>query len=449
MNVRVKPVKSTAACIPKASGTPVRDGFLLVSVSLLMGIILAVGTTLFSYVFNSRKAAQGYQQSISALNLADAGISKALYCLNATNGDSCGGTYGANYAGESQVPMGIGKYTVLIAGNGNSRTISAIGQSETGMTEIAKVEMSRSTLTRSLNLDSALIVGGGGLSLGNNSQVIGGPVHSASSVSCGNNVLLDGPAYVSQGGGLIDNCILNGDAHADQVTNSQLNGHDVYYGPTNTGNSAVAHAYGGQPPPSPEATPAIDLDLWHAQAAAGGVFSGDKTFPDNAIADLGPIKITGNLTVSNNAVITVRGPIWVQGNLNLMNNAQLALDPGFGANSTIIAADGAVKISNNGVVLGSGDSRSFILMYAGSAASPAISVSNNAAGAIFVAPNGLISVSNNAAVTAAAGDSVSLSNNCVIDYVTADHDASDVVISSGEASIGPWIQTPRTWREAH
>jgi hypothetical protein len=242
----------------------------------------------------------------------------------------------------------------------------------------------------------------------------------------------------------VTGCTSYGDIHADRVTSNKMNSHDVYYNTTNTGNQNVGSAYGSQPTPPAKTLPTIDLDWWHDRAAEGGIITGNYTAANGS--HLGPKKITGDLLLGNNAIVTLDGPVWVQGTILFDNNAQLNLNPSFGANSTVVMADGTVNVQNNAQINGSGHLKSFILIHSSSTdTNYAIDIKNNAAGAVFYAPNGGIDISNNATVTAVAAKKVALANNCIIDYSSTYHDASDILLSA--SASGLWRLVPGGWRE--
>src|SRR5207247_2279383 len=120
-----------------------------------------------------------------------------------------------------------------------------------------------------------------------------------------------------------------------------------------------------------------------------------------------PKVITGNLTINGGSTLTLTGTIYVQGTVTFGNNSTLALSSGYGAQSGILLSDGWVDVSNNASFSGSGQAGSYVLVDSQSncmgissascsnSSHSAINITNNTNGAIFYAPNGLISVSNN------------------------------------------------------
>jgi len=418
--------------------TPSARGFALLSAAVLMALVLAFSAILLRYLTTTRVASRAGVEAASVQEIAEAGLSKAIYCLNATDGSKCGGTYGVNFAGESNVSFGGGTYTTVVTGSGTSRTVSSTGKSAKGKKMKVNVNATNDPPTTDPGLAYSLQVGSDGVTFGAHAAITGGPVYSQGSINCDDNSI-SGPVYVSLANGLINNCQVHGDAHADRVTNNQFYGNEVYYKTTNTGNAGVSHAYGSQATPTLPAGPTLDLTYWHKAATDGGTNNGNLT---QSGGSFGPMKISGNLTIGG--TVTLNGPLWVTGTIGFANNAVLQLNPAFGANSTLITADGVITISNNAQVNGSGNAKSFIMMHTTSSASPAIDISNNCLGAVFFAPNGNVNISNNAGIAAAAGKSVVIANNTSIDYRDAYHDASTVLLAATTTRI--WRVENGTWR---
>lgn len=164
---------------------------------------------------------------------------------------------------------------------------------------------------------------------------------------------------------------------------------------------------------------------WRDQATAGGTCvqpqcdtNGNLTLSNGASASIGPKKITGNLNLSNNAYLTLTGTVWVQGTIQLSNNCSVSLDPGYGSLSGTLLTDSTASISNGCVFSGSGSQGSYFMLLSAKNAptQTVISVSNNAVGVIYYAPNGKIDFSNGAAAKEATAYGIELENNASITY---------------------------------
>jgi len=215
----------------------------------------------------------------------------------------------------------------------------------------------------------------------------------------------------------IDNIIVGsgstGDARAHTVTNSTV--HGALYCQSGSGNNKSCDT--SLPDPSPESFPISDSNIeeWKDAAEAGGVISGDVSLSSSS-SSLGPKKINGNLTTTNNHILNVTGTIWVTGNINISNGAVVRLSPSYGSNSGVIISDGTIDVSNNATFSGSGQSGSYVLLVTTSNSGSAINVSNNAGTVVLNAQKGTINFANNAGAKSATGSQINMSNGATITY---------------------------------
>jgi hypothetical protein len=233
----------------------------------------------------------------------------------------------------------------------------------------------------------------------------------------------------------------SGDAHAHTITNSNIT--DTPYCQVGSGNNKPCNT--SQPDPSPQAMPISDANIaqFKSEAEAGGVISGDYNLTNGASASLGPKKITGNMTLSNNVTLTITGTVWVQGHISLSNNVNIRLDPGYGQNGGVLIADGYIGISNNSTFNGSGQAGSYMLVITTndcngtnsptgqtcSGSNSAMDVANNAGTVVLYASNGNVQVANNAGAKEITAYKLSLSNNSSVNYETG--------LASAAFSSGP------------
>ncbi len=179
------------------------------------------------------------------------------------------------------------------------------------------------------------------------------------------------------------------------------------------------------------------IEDWQEEATAGGTcvepqcdLSGNLTLTNESSNYLGPIKIPGNLTVSNNTQLILTGTVWVEGDIDLSNNCEVKLDPGYGSSSGILIAGGTISVSNNCTFAGSGDEDSYLLLLTdkNDPDGDVMSISNNASGVIYYAANGKLHFSNNAYAKEAVGYGIVMDNNVVVEYESG---LADVNFSSG------------------
>lgn len=201
--------------------------------------------------------------------------------------------------------------------------------------------------------------------------------------------------------------------------------------------------------PSPIGFPISDsnIETWKDEALTGGIISGNYSVSGSQ--SLGPKKITGNLTVTNGAILTVTGTLWVVGNITVSNNGLIKLVSTYVSDDGVIVSDGRILISNNGVFAGSGTSGSYIMALTTSdcptssscGGANAIDVSNNAGAVILNAQHGTININNNANLIEATGEELSLSNNATVTYQSGLADMTFTSGPSGSWNIESWHET--------
>jgi hypothetical protein len=426
-----------------------KNGQALLLASFFLFLILSFSLVLVSYLFsNNQTNLKSYFSSV-AYDLAEAGIEKAIWCLNQTANNGCGGTFGPSYIGESNISLGDGKFSTTVTRVGNSRTIVSTGIGTKNVTKKIKVEVTAAPTASDVSFSYAIQVDAGGVTLQNNSSIYGS-VYSNSNVSCNTNSLVSGDVTVSGASNKIDKCKINYDAMAHSITNSNV-GQNAYY--TNISSTTVGGTkYPGSPDPIFTTLPTFNLPLWENLAANGGTVEGNYS-PLNG-SSLGPKKINGDLTLNNNVHLTITGPVWVTGNITINNNCVLTLDFTFGDNGTLIIADnvnnlatyGKIMVSNNVIINGAGE-KSFIVFIStnnsNNSANPAINLNNNAEGAIFLAPDGMIILNNNARVKSLSANSIYVNNNAEVHY----QESELINLNFAAGPGGNWQIKKSTWQD--
>ncbi len=408
-----------------------RGAALLISIIIILTVSLLIGLSLSFLTLDSAANAQTKIKSAKSYYLAEAGIEDAL--LRLRNDMQIASSYTVN-DGDNSATIEI---TDPIGG---SRTITSQGNSDN---RFRKVSVTYSITADEVNFFYGAQAGEGGVLMGSNSQIQGN-VFSNGSIS-GNGEITD-TATVANNGNLIEDVTINNDAYVHSCTDSDIIG-TLYYVSGGTidnctyGNLVVLE---NQIDPEPLPIPEQQINDWKAEAEAGGVIYGDYTVSDNETDSLGPVKITGNLTVYNNSLLNMTGIIYVQGNITIENNATIQLDSSFGSLSGVIISDGKIRLNNNAFALGSGEAGSFLMLLSTNSsldlANPAINLYNNAEGAIFYASNGLIHLHNNIDIREATGYKLALDNNAVVSY---DVGLENVNFSSGPG--GGW--SVENWQE--
>jgi len=234
---------------------------------------------------------------------------------------------------------------------------------------------------------------------------------------------------------------VNGDAHAASIKDCAIGG-DAYY-QTISGSTVGGTSYPGSPNPALENLPISDSNIadWKDEATAGGVIAGDYVIDGGAKESLGPKKITGNLTVSNNAELTITGTIYVVGTINLFNGAKIKLGTNYQAGeSGVILANGQINISNNSIFSGNG-ANSYVLALT-TKTGDAINIANNASAALFYASQGTVNISNGVTLKGVTGYKIALNNNAVVAYEAGLASTKFSSGGGGAWSISGWQEVP-------
>jgi len=400
-------------------------GQTLLIITFFLFLILFFSLVLINYILSNNQTNLRLYYSSIASNLAEAGIDKAIWCLNQITNVDCGGTYGPNYIGESNVSLGDGKFSTTVTGTGTSRTIVSTGVGPKNIIKKIKVEVKSAPTSSDISFSYALQVGLGGATL-ENSSTVEGSIYSNGNVICTSNSssLITGDVTVAGPSNRIEKCKINYDAAAHNLIDSRI-GRNAYYTYIDDKTTVGGTKFPNSPDPSPTNLPTFDLTLWENLAANGGIIEGDYSPPDGS--SLGPKKINGNLHINNNVHLNITGPIWVTKNITIDQGAVLSLDSSFGENGTLIIADNVTDLStygkiiiNNGALIQSSEEKAYLLFIStntsNEVADPAININNTAKGAIFLAPQGMIRLRNNAEVKSLGAYSIHLDQNAEVDY---------------------------------
>ena len=264
----------------------------------------------------------------------------------------------------------------------------------------------------------------------------------------------------------LDEVIVMGDAHANTISNSNICG-DAYYQTVDDSSLNFLNnpsnpicldpltpgtANSGSSDPPLENMPISDSNInqWKLEAESGGVTTTDLVVDSDML--YGPKKIEGNLIMTdNNRTLTVEGTIYVTGHIDISNGSTIRCSPSYGWQSCVIVSDQWVHITNNGIFQGSGEDGSYIMILsasncdgtpAGDCAdfNAAMDLHNNAEGAIFYAPNGLIYIHNGVQISELTARKIELEPTAVVRYEQGLINAS---FSSGPG--GGW--TVASWKE--
>jgi hypothetical protein len=256
---------------------------------------------------------------------------------------------------------------------------------------------------------------------------------------------------------IFKNSTVNGNLNADTISNCIVGGNAAFNkitGCTVSGTKTTPNIPPGDPIYIPLPISEGNINSWKKEAEAGGVIMGDYSLKENAT--VGPKKITGNLYLdSNNKKLIISGTVYVQGSVSISNGSSVQCAPSYGKNSCILLTDGWIRLKNNGIFSGSGQTDSYIMLVSTIKGcngglqelrctnnNSGIDLSNNAKGAIFYAGSSMVNMGNNVAVTEVTAYKINLENNASIIYEKGLLNAN---FSSGKGSsfsVTGWEEAP-------
>lgn len=181
-----------------SSATIPRRGDALIFAIVLLGVSIVLFTAITQFSQSGLTATSQRVKKQDALRLAEAGIEKAVWCLNnPSHTATCPGN--PNYTGESNVALGNGTYTVSVAPAGTNRLITATSSvSGTGGNSTHQIQVLLTTTNAVASFQYGLQAGVGGIVMENN-NVITGNVYSNGTVLGDNNSLITGDAILAVG----------------------------------------------------------------------------------------------------------------------------------------------------------------------------------------------------------------------------------------------------------
>lgn len=401
------------------------DGYVVsVTTFFILIIMTTLAVSMASLIFTRQYASTNAINSTKSYYVAESGIEDAL--LRLSNNHQMASVSYALTVGTATAQV------VIPAIIGGSRAITSQGTTGAATRNVQAVYSIDSS---NISFHYAAQVGAGGLSMANGSQVEGNVFSNGNITGSGtikNNVIVAGTNQ-------LNGPRVNGNVLARSCASSTVDGNLTYVvGGTNT--CTVAGTTQTQSTPidvQPMPITQAQIDNWMAEATAGGTV-GNTTI--SGTQSLGPQKINGNLTLSNNAILNITGTIYVTGTINPGNGSLIQLDSSYGSLSGVILADGEINMGNNTNAQGSGQAGSYLLVVSTSSSGDAITLNNNITGAMFHASTGTVNIENNVQIKGVSGYRIDLHNNVIVKYESGFEDA---FFSDGPG--GAWKVT--SWRE--
>lgn len=184
---------------------------------LIVNSVLIIGSSL---TYN--QSARYSLQDVQAINIAEAGLDKAVTALNKTAG---------SYSGESETSLGNGVYDVTISSiDATNKKITATGYIPDKVSPKIKRTVSIQVVKESgASFSYGVQTGQGGLQMSNNANVVGS-VYSNGNITMGNGANISGDAIVA--GGTQPTADQQSDCQSpncsDYIFGKQVSGQNVY-----------------------------------------------------------------------------------------------------------------------------------------------------------------------------------------------------------------------------
>jgi hypothetical protein len=406
---------------------------MIVSVIFFLFISLAIISGLVSPSVREFKVANDLIKSKQSFFLSESGVEDAFYRLKT-----------AKMIGDSvEIILDGNSVITNITDSGyNEKTISSLGDV---LDRERKNELVLTT-GQGVSFSYGIQAGTGGFSI--NKAIVNGNVFANGDIiGTHSDATVKGTAVSSGGSGLINNLKVGldingtGNAQAHTVTNATVQG--TIYCKHGSGNNKSCNTSLVDPVAAPMPVTQAMIDQWKADANINNDAVSSLTI--STPAQLGPKKITGNLTI--NADLTITGTIYVAGRIIFKNGVHVSLSPSYGTTGGIMLTDGYIDMSNLVNFSGSGSDGSYILLLTtsscpttGCSSTDAIGIYQNANAVILNAQNGTLHVHNNVKLNEAVGKKIMMDNGAEINYLTG---LANTAFSSGPT--GGW--NLKSWKE--
>ncbi|HCS78748.1 TPA: hypothetical protein DIV55_03315 [Patescibacteria group bacterium] len=383
-----------------------KKGQVMIIALVFLAVVLIIASSLFTRVADFIRFGSNSVMNEQATQLAEAGVDYATQRLN-----DLAGAY-PNQLGEgtdTQI-LSTGEVVIQVENKSqNLRTIKATGYIPNSTSPRAKRTVKTDVVidTTGIAFNYAVQNGDGGV-LMSQSSTINGTVYTNGSISkgAGNGQLINGDAYAV---GTIDPEI-------------EING---------TPNSGAEESV----------MPIVNYDYWRQKATEGGTESTNCTI--NSSEPIGPKKYDCNLSITNNAIVTVNGPIYITGNFSISQGSTiLRLNNNFGSVGTTMIVDGTISLTQGGTIEPTNATpKGYLLIATPSTSSQAVQISQQGATAIFYTLEGNALLSQTASVAALVSKTLTMSQSATLNYDTGLAGAN-----FSSQSSGAWVIKKGTYK---
>jgi hypothetical protein len=287
--------------------------------------------------------------------------------------------------------------------------------------------------------------GNGGISLANNATIVGNVYSNGSIVGPSNKADITGDVVSAGPSGLARRIRATGSIYANTIDRIDAGG-DAHYNVQN-GSNAQNPVAGTRYTPAPN-QPLLDFPIssttiqeWKDSVTTyGTVISATDpacsggTYTIDTHITIGYIRIECDVDIEKkgaSTVVTLTGPVWIQGNLSFTQGPTIRVHPSLGRRSVQFIVDNPadrltssqIEIRNSTTFIGSGDSRSFIMLMSlnesarEGGSEEAIKITQSAIGSVIAyADAGLVSIGNGIGVKSLTGYQIDIAQNTNVVY---------------------------------
>lgn len=337
-----------------------KEGQILILAIVFLAVVLILSASLFGNIATFLRLGARSIAREQANSMAEAGVDYAIWQLNKNAGNF------TPPATETKIGTSGSFITTITNQTSSLKTITSTGYVPNATNPQAKrtIKADVAVSSQTIAFHFAAQTGSGGLNMQNTSS-INGTIYANGNITGSNSPVIYGDAYAT---GTISN--------PPSVTGTRY------------------------PNASPQPLPTIDYDYW--KKAACNNDTGYPTSCQTAVTcpcnlsssqHIGPKKYVGDLTLSNNALITLDGPIWVTGTFSMtQGSTTLKVNDNLGSNGTVIIVDpGKISLNQGGTIQPTNaDPPGYVLL--ATTASTACSISGSGDGAIVLSQSSAIAV---------------------------------------------------------
>lgn len=392
---------------------------------LVMTVSFAMAVSISILTYNEQNITQNIVKSSQAYFASEAGIEDALLRLAEE----------MNWSSSYTLDVGDGSATITISDiTGGTRTITSEGEVAR---RTKKVQVNYGISADQVSFYYGAQVGEGGVQMDDGS-LINGNVFSNGNIVAANNTEITGTARVAKTGNKIQGATIGEDAFVDICEDSDITG--TLTCTTNTNCTAsLIEILTEEIATSSFPITQEKIDEWKTAAAAGGTIIGDYTLIGSQTDSLGPKKIEGDMTIQNQAQLSITGTIWITGRITIQDQAQVSLDQNiYGGLSGMMITDDIAVLQNNAKAIGSGVPGSYLTIISTDSGSSAITIQDDFEADILYTHNGWLVIQNTANVREVTGYGIHLKNNAEITYEVGLQDVSFSSGPGGGWEIGSW-----------